>query len=262
MKGDIMEVFSIGNSKMFNLGIDKLNVSKNLAPKNVNLNNTVAAKVSISAEGKRSIINSEFSKNETIEKIIERRKAIQDGGEAYDTDYAFVLGNKLASIKEEKAKNITVETDWYNSLEEESNNLIRAYAEIYDDIIKKHENVLNEKSSVQDNDNKDMSVDEEIDLLNAECKAHADFLEIQAEMTPKIIVAMEEYIKRLPKKYANTSETVTNAKKFYLDSKDKAVPDKLSEKVISATQLFVKQYSNNRNIGIDNILNNINVFEV
>ncbi|MBR1599357.1 MAG: hypothetical protein IJ661_10685 [Lachnospiraceae bacterium] len=245
-------------------GYLKGNTSSNIIPgaTGAAMKHDTTAVVAISAEGKRNYLNNGLNKSDSIESIMERRKALQDGGEAFDTDYAFVLGNKLASIKGEKAKNATEETDWYASLEEESNDLLRAYAEIYDDIIKKHENALNEKSSVKDNDNKDMSVDEEIGLLNAECKAHADFLEIQAEMTPKIIAVMEEYIKRLPKKYADTSETVTNAKKFYLDSKDKAVPDKLSEKVISATQLFIKQYSNQRNTGIDNILKNINVFKV
>ena len=251
-----MKINIIGNSFLTN-NTEKTNVPHTLFENISAKEGQISVKVSISEEGKKNYRNSLEQKGVDFDTVIEQRSGLLSGKNMPETDYSFEMGNKLAALKE---------IDVYKSTEDKASDLLKAYASIYDEIVKGYESGTRERysrDSLSESGYRKLTMSEEINALNAAYKKYADNLEIQAQQAPKIAQAHDEYMKKLSQIGAERAELATKAQKLYSKVKDEGVMENISEKVVAASKVFVKQYANStlRSMGIESILGNIEIFK-
>ncbi len=216
----------------------------------------ISVRVSISEEGMEKYQNKVQKNSSKLDEIMEQRDELLSGKIMPETDYSFELGNTFAALKEDGR---------YLSTGEKAGNLLKAYANLYDDIVQGYESGTREQyvqDSAMGNGYRKLTMAEELDSLNVAYKKYAEFLETQAKMTPQIAEAHEKYMNKLSKIGADRAEMAKNAADVYARGKEETVPENISEKMIEASKTFAKQYASQsmpeRDILI--ILENIKMF--
>lgn len=251
-----MDINTIGNSSLIN-NTENANVPHK-AYKDISAKEGQSpVKISISEEGKRISRNSLEKKSEGFDTVVEQRNRLLSGEIMPETDHGFELGNKLAAFKEK---------DVYKSTEEKASDLLKAYAELYDEIVQGYENGTRERyteDSLSENGYRKLTMSEEISSLNTAYKKYADFLETQAQQALKVAETHDKYMQKLSKIGAERAELANKAQKLYSEIKDKGVPENISEKVVAASKVFEEQYANPglRSTGLESILGNIEIFK-
>ncbi len=214
-------------------------------------------KVSISAAGLKGYRDLLQGQSESYDSILKQREELLSGKIMPETDYSFVIGNKLAELKPNGT---------YQSIEEKASNLLKSYASIYDEIVQGYESGTRE-SYVEDETSEDgyrkLTMNEELDALNESYKNYTDYLEIQAQQLPIVIELFEKYMDTLSRKGGSDSlDLASKAREEYIKMKKERIPEKISEKIIDASKVFIAQYEKQgmKNLGIEDILKNIVVF--
>lgn len=251
-----MKINTIGNSSLIS-NVEIANVPHKVYGDTSEKEEQSPVKISISEEGKKNYRNSLEKKSEDFDTVVEQRNRLLSGEIMPETDYSFELGNKLAAFKE---------NDVYKSTEDKASDLLKAYADLYDEIVQGYESGTRERyteDQSSENGYRRLTMSEEISSLNTAYKKYADFLEAQAQQALKVAETHDKYMQKLSKIGAERAELATKAQKLYSEVKEKGVPENISEKVVAASQVFVKQYANPslRSMGIESILGNIEIFK-
>lgn len=251
-----MKINTIGNSTLIN-NAEKTNVPHKAFENISTKEGQISVKVSISEEGKKEYRNSFGKKAESFDTLVEQRSELLSGKNMPETDYSFELGNKLAALKEK---------DVCKSTEDKATDLLGAYASIYDEIVQGYESGTRERyceDQLSESGYRKLTISDEINSLNSAFKKYADNLEMQAQQAQKIAAAHDKYMEKLSNIGTERAELANKAQKLYSKVKEEGIIDNISEKVVAASKMFVKQYANQtlRSMGIENILGNIEIFK-
>lgn len=174
-----------------------------------------------------------------------------------DLDYDFQLGGELRKYKQDGV---------YLSTREKADNLFRAYANLYDEIIQGYENGTREIHVEDKNSEKSYRIltkEEELDALDNSYKKYADVLEEQAKQEPEIQKTLEKYMKKL----AEMGVEKPNIEQYYYDNiclekKAETFPENISIKMLNAVSIFREQYitADKNKEGLLGVLSKIKIF--
>lgn len=209
----------------------------------------ISVKVSISEEGINRYRDSLREENEGYDFILGQRNELQ--AEKMMTDFGIELGNKFSSLRKEGT---------YQSTEELAADLLRAYADMYNEIVQGYESGTREtyvKDKMSESGYRKLTMSEEIDFLNATYNKSVDFLETQAQLKPQIADALKKYIdtlSRIAAKSEKAAEVAAKAQDEYLKLKEEIVPKNIKEKMVKATKAIDEQYMKLNTIDIESIL--------
>lgn len=225
------------------------NMHENTLIKTASLDNSMikespAVKISISLEGKQKYRESLGDKNQSesyesavnqINQLLQQSPKIVKG----DLSYRSEISEKMQSMG---GGQTTVE---------KASNLLKAYASLYDEIMQG-----------KNDDNEDY-ISGQVNALNDALKYHVNYLENTNRLAPVYASSLERYannLSRWAKKLENSmavDDMESKARSVALRLKNDIVPENLSKKIMTASKLFVEQYSMQKDGSIDNILEKI-----
>lgn len=203
---------------------------------NIKIKQSPAVKISISSEGIQKYRDSLGDKiqSESYESVVNQTKQlIQNRPKMLRSSICYMseMHGKIESMAGGK------------TTKEIASDLLKSYASMYDEIMQ------------DKNDDNEEFISEQINELNEALKNEASFLETQAQLAPKYITFYE----RLADDWESMGnyEKASKARSGLLRLKNDIVPENLYEKTMTASKLFVEQYSMQKNGSIDNILEKI-----
>ncbi len=160
----------------------------------------------------------------------------------YEADHEIELSERLNFVK---TKNHSYGKSFY-SVEDSGKDLLEAYANLMNTIVKGHENGTR-KSFVKDNGElREMTLQEELDALDA---AFVKLSERSAERLRKRedeAKVLEDYDKQLSEIKGNKADISMERKDWIENIKKDLVPVDYKDKLISAAKLFMEQFKSNR----------------
>lgn len=203
---------------------------------NVKIKQSPAVKISISSDGKQKYRDSLGDKiqSESYESVVNQKKQLIQNRPK-------ILRSNLCYMSEMRGKIESMAGG--KTTEEKASALLKSYASMYDEIMQ------------DKNDDNEAFISEQINELNEALKNEASFLENLGQSAPKYIAFYE----RLADDWESMGnyEKASKARSGLLRLKNDIVPENLYEKTMTASKLFVKQYSVQKNGSIDNILEKI-----
>lgn len=217
--------------------------------------------VTISESGKNHYRNSIQKGNEesdTLTAMIPKSAKMLEANLSADLEYHFQLGNELAKYKK---------TGIYTSFEEESENLLKSYAALYDNIVQGYADGTRE-IHVYDAESEEgyrvLTQEEEINVLNDAFNDYANALKEKVNQEPMMMKATESIINM----WATIGKKPDLAKnlyeEFYLKRKAEVIPKNINNKLTAASVQFIKMYSQfgGNPVNISSILQNIKLSSI
>lgn len=189
-------------------------------------------KVTISAEGIKSYKDSILKESGLTNGVIM-------------TDYETMIGGRLPSAYGDRKENGEYEKN-YRSLEDKANDLLGAYASIYDEIVRGHEEGTREAYVADDSSEtgyKKLSMQDEIDELNKAFVKKAEQFEARYKNNKEAIEILEAHTEKVMKLSGERTSIAKGAKKELGRAKKEIVPDNIAEKLIGAAKSFAGVYS-------------------
>lgn len=237
-----MAITEIGSSYYNNVYDSSYAAQKNdIKSQNENMQTDVKrmaeqpVKISISGEGKEYYRNSiRQNKQETYEDVLQRKEQLKKFS---FTDYSYEIQKRAAQQNESAdTKRSTLSTA------DKANSYVRAYAELYDEIILGYENGTREMYTADENGTHKLTKDEEINALDAAyMKTVDDFVEMEKtnQHAREIISEEMEKISKISPGSALASTYLEQQKTKSTDD----IPENLNEKMYRAIISFKEQYA-------------------
>lgn len=195
-------------------------------------------RLSISNEGKEHYRNSiQQGGQESYDAVLQRREQLKNEKISL-VDYGYEI-SKGAGAGESVLSTAGSKADGY----------VKAYAELYDEIVQGYEDGTREIYVAGENDPRKLTKDEELNALDAAYKKTVDsFVTMeQTNQRARIIIGGEA------EKIAKISRRETKAAEFLKEQKARGtdkVPENLNEKMLSAVASFKEKYAAfNPNVG-------------
>ncbi len=225
-----------------------------------------AATVDISENGRDALKNSSFSFSggfagwKTTEEFrdyswdMAEKSGIKKG--VLMTDYDYVIPSKL---------NAMTNNSWHNkSYEEKTNDLLSAYANLYEDIVNGYAAGTREVY-VEDPDSEEgfrkLDMETEISELDKAFSAYVDRFKRDYEVGKKATADIAESLNRLAKAGARVDKTrIENTSDSLKEYSKNSVTDETMSKLLEATKKFKQQFMFGGNVS--SILNNLMVFDL
>lgn len=188
-------------------------------------------KVTISAEGIKSYKDS-----------ILKGSGLSNG--VIMTDYETMISGRLPSKYGDRNENGEYEKN-YRSIEDKANDLLGAYASIYDEIVRGHEEGTREAYVADDSSEtgyRKLSMEDEIAELNKAFTKKAEQFEAQNKNNKEVIEILEAHAEKVIKLSGGRTSIAKGAQKELERAKKEVVPDNLSEKIVKASKVFADSY--------------------
>lgn len=173
----------------------------------------------------------------------------------FEADHEIELSEKLNFVKAKNKSDGNGKS--FYSVENSKNDLLEAYANMMDTIVKGHENGTR-KSYVKDNGElREMTLQEELDALDVAFEKMSERSEKRLRKRDDEAKALENYGKQLSEINSNKADIPKETKEWIENVKKDPVPVDYKDKLISAAKMFTEQFKTNRGMGIYSILQNI-----
>lgn len=215
-------------------------------------------KVTISEEGKKACkINMQGGEKNSYESMVKRKTELIEQKIAPEIDYCFMLGNKLADIKERD--------NGYHSLEDKGAAILEAYASAYDEIMQGYEqgtrNIYVEDKTAESGYRK-VTMEEEVDGLNDAYQKYISGFEAQMEQASEVSAALEMYRKDLVNLDAHRAAMIAKAQERYDKMSKENITENVMDSMLGAKQKFIELYSrhNKSGLSVRSLLENIKIF--
>ena len=133
----------------------------------------------------------------------------------------------------------------YRSIEDKANDLLGAYASIYDEIVRGHEEGTREAYVADDSSEtgyRKLSMEDEIAELNKAFTKKAEQFEAQNKNNKEVIEILEAHAEKVIKLSGGRTSIAKGAQKELERAKKEVVPDNLSEKIVKASKVFADSY--------------------
>lgn len=220
--------------------------------------NVCVVKVTISEEGKNAFkSNAQDSEKTNYESMVENKAELIEQKNAPEIDYSFVIGNKLAEIKERDKG--------HHSIEDEGAALLEAYASAYDEIIQGYANGTRNNyvhDETTESGYRKMTMEEEISGLDDAYQKYISGFEAIIRQSFDAKKAFDRYIKKLSKLGAHRAEMAIAAQKEFEEMSREGIPENIAGRMSGAKKKFIELYSlyDRRGLGIRSLLGNIKIF--
>ena len=177
------------------------------------------------------------------------------------TDYNQELASRIPSVYGEQDENGEFSIRNFYSVTDTANNLLKAYATLYDEIVKGHEAGTRE-TYVEDKTAKGgyrkLTMEEELEELD---KAYKNYTDRYAFNRDKHVVdILSAHAKKVSEISGGRTEIANEAKELLEKYGKDPIPEDFSSKMLEAANFFVQQYKANRGVDISTLLSGINVF--
>ncbi len=169
-------------------------------------------------------------------------------------NYHFELGNRFTFIGGDQ------------TMEEKASDLFRAYAEVYDEIVQGYESgqreIYDPNASDGEGGYRKLTMEEELDALNAAYKGYADALEgFAGRIRRKEDAAiLEDIAATRARLFGEQDGRTMEAKEAVWRLKNEAVPENLSEQLVKVAAEFTQQYALQKNAAVEILLKSITLF--
>ncbi len=194
--------------------------------------------ISISNEGKEHYRNSiQQSGQESYDAVLQRREQLKNEKISL-IDYGYEISRRATQTN-------TSATDTGKSVlstADKADGYVRAYAELYDEIVQGYEDGTREIYVAGEDGHRKLTKEEDLDALDAAYKKTVDSF-VTMEQTNQ---HAREIISKEAEKIAKISRRKTSAEDFLKEQKARGtdkVPEKLNEKMLSAVALFKEKYA-------------------
>lgn len=199
-----------------------------------------SVKVTISEEGYKSY-RDRIENGQSFEEVQAQRKRLLEGKLSPDMNYKFTLSAKVNSLNEADREASGAK---YLSNEEKLDNIMEAYASLYEEIVQGYENgtrVINVADENSENGYRTLTMQEELDDLDRAYESVVNGTVAIMEQSEKFSMAFDKYYAKLQSIGAGRAE-LANA---YSDRKDKVelVPKNAVEKMISERDAWEAAYA-------------------
>lgn len=215
-----------------------------------NVDNQESATITISEEGINSYKNSIVDRNNGLKKDVIKN------------DYRQLLASHITSNYTEKRDDGEYERT-YGSIKDEANDLLKAYARMYDEIVRGHNDGTREvyiEDKEVDEGYRQLTLDEEITELNKAYREQSEKFENRYAENKKFIELLQEHQEKLAdvssKKRTVASEAIGEIEKF----RNEKVPPNIKDLMLKASESFTKSYTTGNSIVLEDLLTNISVF--
>ncbi len=243
---------------LFTNNCDKIFASHKVFEESIRKQEDTPVRVDISEQGRESYRKSLSQMSVSFESVEQQREELLDEEKAPKilTSYSFLFGNKLNELKKD---------DEYQSIVSQADDLLKAYASLYDEIVQGHKNGTR-ACYVEDvtsaSGSRKLTMDEEISLLDETYKKYADYMESQAQQWPQLAEIFNRYVAQMERIGAR-SEQASRAADAFARHLEEGIPEHISRKLVDASKAFVMQYAkqNIKGMGIGGILKGIVVFD-
>lgn len=176
------------------------------------------------------------------------------------TDYSTMIGNRMPSIYGEKNDKGEYDRNFY-SVSDTSSNLLKAYAGLYDEIVKGHEAGTREtyvEDKTAENGYRKLTMEEELNELD---KAYKDYADKYASNRDKnVIDILSAHAKKVSEISGGRTNIANKANELLEKYKKDPVPEDFSNKMIGAAKSFVKMYKGNTRVDISSLLKEVSIF--
>lgn len=206
-------------------------------------------------------------KTENLGEIQSYRDKLEDKGESPDqlTDRKgeLISGEFLKPPEMLMGMIFGIELGKGKTLEERSSDLLKKYAEKYDEIMQGYKNGDRERfvyDSASESGYRKVTMEEELGYLNEAFKNAAEFMERIEENTLRNAKTFESIANSMAKSLGEESEMALKARDAALRAKNAVIPEDISGKIIAAANVFAREYSKQTNINLESILKNITIF--
>ena len=203
-------------------------------------NDLVSSKVRISEEDNGNY-RDRIQNGQSFEEVQTQRKRLLEGNLSPDMNYKFTLSAKVNSLNE-----VDKETSGakYLSNEEKLDNVMEAYASLYEEIVQGYENgtrVINVADENSENGYRTLTMQEELDDLDRAYESIVNTTVAIMEQNEKVSIAFDKYYAKIQRIEAGRAE-LANA---YADRKDRIemVPENAVEKMISERDAWKAVYA-------------------
>lgn len=190
-------------------------------------------KISISDEGKEYYRNSiQQNKQETYDYVVQQK---EQSKKVSFIDYGYEIQQRAAKQNEASDRGALNTAD-------KANGYVKAYAELYDEIVQGYENGTREIYTADENGIHQLTKDEELSALDAAYKKTVDnfvTMEKTNQHAREIISGEMEKISKLSSRSTLAATYIEGRKTKGTDD----IPENLNEKMYHATVLFKEQYA-------------------
>jgi hypothetical protein len=190
-------------------------------------------KLSISDEGQEYYRNSiQQNQQETYDDVVQRKEQLK---KVSFIDYGYEIQKKAAQQNEAADRSVLSTTD-------KANSYVKAYAELYDEIVQGYENGTREIYTTDENGTHKLTKDEELSALDAAYKKTADdfvTMEKTNQHASEIISGEMEKISKLSSRSTLASIYLEEQKTKGTDD----IPENLNEKMYNAILSFKEKYA-------------------
>jgi len=217
-------------------------------------------RVTISEKGKeyyRKSTQELVGDTESYDAMIERKNQLLEANLSTDLDYDFQLGGEVGKYKQAGV---------YLSTEEKADNLLKAYANLYDEMMQGYESGTREIHVEDKNSEKGYRIltkEEESIALDNSYKKYADSLEEGEKQELDTQKVFEKYMKKLSEigvKKPSLAQSYYDS--IYLKKKDEILPENISKKTVDAVSIFKRKYMmiEHNKINLSDLLATIKIF--
>ena len=177
------------------------------------------------------------------------------------TDYSHELASRMPSIYGEKDADGEYSLRKFFSVSDTANNLLKAYASLYDEIVKGHEAGTREtyvEDKTAEGGYRKLTMEEELNELD---KAYKDYADRYASNRDKHIMdILSAHAKKVSEISGGRTSIANKAKALLEKYKNDPVPEDFSSRMLKAANTFVQQYKVNRGMDINSLLSGISIF--
>lgn len=176
------------------------------------------------------------------------------------TDYSHELAGRLPSVYGEKDENGEYVRNYF-SVSDTASNLLKAYAGLYDEILKGYEAGTREtyvEDKTAEGGYRKLTMDEELKELDKAYKDYAD--RYAANRDSHVLDILSAHAKKVSEISGDRAGIAKEANELLEKYKKDPVPKDFSDIITRAADSFIKQYQQNKGVDINALLQRITVF--
>ncbi len=220
-------------------------IKKNLSS-NIN-NQTIITISKESRDSYRKKIQESSNHKKTYEDIIKTRNSIKEASKSITVDFGYELSKEVGKLKEQRTNNNTY------SLSNRAEDYVKAYANLYDEIVQGYKNGTREFYVEDENSEtgyRKMTMEEELNNLDKAYQKQAHMMDIFAQNTKNAASAFNSAAEKLSK------INVSMANTYRTQAQTKDIPENIGQNMINIAQKWKDSYisSNSKYNSMEDIL--------
>lgn len=193
-------------------------------------------RLSISKEGQAYYRSSiQPNSQESAESILDRREQLKNG-KVCSIDYSYEISKKAAQLNKDRAEGKGSAL----SITEKADSYVKAYAELYDEIVQGYENGTRELYTADENGIHKLTKEEELSALNEAYESSVDNFVTMEKTNQHARETIQKNMEQIAK--ITSKETLATNYLEQHKEEEENISDNLNDKMYQATASFREKY--------------------